>query len=1247
METDGFDFLLAQLVEMGFEVSSASVALRETGGRFYAAMQWLLDTGTAMVEDPEARPSEPSSSSSPAPAAAASAAIVAGRAVWPVDQPEPSSSSSSAPPVAASASSETPSAHRPPEQQSGEYQGLDEGMLEQLDDEKVRKQMKSCFAGIPTPTRQGSSIEASLGREGEGAGQPEAAPEPPRKRARVARMSKASGACVADSQKDHAEAIEAVEAFQTDYLDGLQADQVLWTCRRANLAKVKFSPRASTGWRLQHPMQQPIQALTAPAANEQSRSNAFNYGQERSWLTSVVLGDSREPTSWTPVTDVPDMVSSKPQRSFITCRGKAGYLNELDEALWSITFPPCIKCGAVNRAHSKRRYRVLPDCKCEGGPVYGDPEKRFCGASMDLVSTLEETSDGLVMQLSGRVNRLIAKAEFAAFWRADEVHADYRLRQRRHSIAFEKAGPPGRLIWFPRGEFFQDARRCKFDLSSTQAEVEVYAPQGFLLPLKPQQRQTFGWMCHMEGVLQHVVSKGQAPVEDLQGFLSAQELRRLFPETDLEAVVRIQRLFRKTSGGILADAVGYGKTCCMLALIAATKHLPKPGLPDSGGLIPSKATLIITPPNLFEQWKVESEKFLGREGAKVIAVSNAHHFKSLTVEDMAEADIIVVPYRLFFHEGYRKHCDSITSYKAPKQTIRIPKRNQLNTATDKWFKDVAAEAKRRGTAAKYTDIQGLLGCETGDICRFEELQCMPSWSQFFRENPKPREEQFEDKFEERDDKTDSYQAIRIARLEALGRALARQVVAETAADGAISSEPGTVYAMRNPALEMFCFRRICFDEFHEMSAFEQKQAGNECLAFNAIRLIRAPRRWGLTATPKLERATDVSQMAEILQIFVQPDNPTEAQHFLDHFARSNNWDLATIPVEYHTVEVSLTGRERALYMSHVERYGQRAERCVQLCSHFAPGDVCKDSNQAVEQTRQKQQEEKKDLEQRIAERQAQVDNNLCGSFEERRAVLAGISRMQHNLASLNSSIKFFEDTLKSLDSEKSSVECSICLDDACGDSLAMTPCGHLFHDACVAACIAQSGLCPQCRKALTPGCTIGIAGLGSKQAPVHGDHDIKRYGSKLCAILTKAQELCEKDPQCKIIMFVQWEGLLRKVGAALGECGLPCLRITGTVQQRQITLKKFQDSSASEHRVLLLSLEKSPSGMTLTCANHVFLVHPMLAESPTLAEGYERQAIGRVRRPGQEKTVHIWRFITGGTVEETLTQENRLPSASA
>lgn len=74
-----------------------------------------------------------------------------------------------------------------------------------------------------------------------------------------------------------------------------------------------------------------------------------------------------------------------------------------------------------------------------------------------------------------------------------------------------------------------------------------------------------------------------------------------------------------------------------------------------------------------------------------------------------------------------------------------------------------------------------------------------------------------------------------------------------------------------------------------------------------------------------------------------------------------------------------------------------------------------------------------------------------------------------------------------------------------------------------------------------------------------------------------------------------------------------------------------------ESFVLLLSLEHAASGTNLTAANHVIFVHPMNAETLGTAVAYERQALARVRRVGQERSeVHVWRFIAKDTVEEYM-----------
>ena len=87
-----------------------------------------------------------------------------------------------------------------------------------------------------------------------------------------------------------------------------------------------------------------------------------------------------------------------------------------------------------------------------------------------------------------------------------------------------------------------------------------------------------------------------------------------------------------------------------------------------------------------------------------------------------------------------------------------------------------------------------------------------------------------------------------------------------------------------------------------------------------------------------------------------------------------------------------------------------------------------------------------------------------------------------------------------------------------------------------------------------------------------------------------------------------------------------------------MTLPK-SNSSAEDAFVLLLSLEHAASGSNLTAANHVIFVHPMNAETLSTAVAYERQALARVRRVGQERSeVHVWRFVTRETVEEHMHQ---------
>lgn len=149
-----------------------------------------------------------------------------------------------------------------------------------------------------------------------------------------------------------------------------------------------------------------------------------------------------------------------------------------------------------------------------------------------------------------------------------------------------------------------------------------------------------------------------------------------------------------------------------------------------------------------------------------------------------------------------------------------------------------------------------------------------------------------------------------------------------------------------------------------------------------------------------------------------------------------------------------------------------------------------------------------------------------------------------------------------------------------------------------------------------------------------------KYGSKIEALVKHIKRVQASDAGCKLICFVQWEDLKRKIGSALEEFGVEHLSLQGSVWARRSALMRFQYEVDSP-KMLLLSLEESASGTNLTAANHVLIVHPMEASTKEEAVAFEMQAVGRVRRPGQQRKIHIWRFVTMETIEQEITEEHQ------
>lgn len=70
--------------------------------------------------------------------------------------------------------------------------------------------------------------------------------------------------------------------------------------------------------------------------------------------------------------------------------------------------------------------------------------------------------------------------------------------------------------------------------------------------------------------------------------------------------------------------------------------------------------------------------------------------------------------------------------------------------------------------------------------------------------------------------------------------------------------------------------------------------------------------------------------------------------------------------------------------------------------------------------------------------------------------------------------------------------------------------------------------------------------------------------------------------------------------------------------------------------MILNSSDVSASGVTLVRANHVIFLHPLFVSNQHEFDSKERQAIGRVRRPGQERDIHLYRFYVEHSLDHDI-----------
>lgn len=150
-------------------------------------------------------------------------------------------------------------------------------------------------------------------------------------------------------------------------------------------------------------------------------------------------------------------------------------------------------------------------------------------------------------------------------------------------------------------------------------------------------------------------------------------------------------------------------------------------------------------------------------------------------------------------------------------------------------------------------------------------------------------------------------------------------------------------------------------------------------------------------------------------------------------------------------------------------------------------------------------------------------------------------------------------------------------------------------------------------------------------------HDAAFGSAKLSLLMESLEE--SLDLGHKALIFSQWTSLLDLVEKRLNEKNIRFSRLDGATRDRAAVVSAFQKEDGPP--VMLLSLKAGGVGITLTAADHIYILDPWWNPAA------EDQAADRAHRIGQENPVFIHRLVARDTVEDKILQLQKKKRALA
>ena len=443
---------------------------------------------------------------------------------------------------------------------------------------------------------------------------------------------------------------------------------------------------------------------------------------------------------------------------------------------------------------------------------------------------------------------------------------------------------------------------------------------------------------------------------------------------------------------------------------------------------------------------------------------------------------------------------------------------------------------------------------------------------------------------------------------------------------------------KNTFLHNFKWERVILDEGHEYINNNRKKTSQ--VMSDYLKTIDSKYRWICSGTPFHNDSSFENIISYVCDLEFNKELRHEKENIINMFFRKNTkesvGEQVSIPKPVITTEfLNMTPLERMIYDSAL---GDNDKK-IELCNHIMVSDehinILGNKPMSLEEIHEKMTVDCKNKMEKYTKRKENLTEQLeklhTHPIENMDIIEEKIAKLEETKIKLKESTakyNIFNDLENKIKEEEC---CPICMEDLDGLTKTLTPCGHLFCSQCINDVHNHSNSsskikCAMCRHKYDISETVVIKNEVNEDDEKSGP----TLGTKIDHLIKTVKGIVEEDNTKKIIVFSQWDNMLKLISKIFTEYEINHIFLNGSINTVSAKIRKFKIQN--DINVVLMSSDKSPSGLNLTEATTIILLDT-LNTSKEESQIIEEQAIGRAVRIGQTEQVNVKRFIMRNTVE--------------